>query len=227
MSNRRISVLEIPVPLVRDYQQINREVRIALDAGHSVIRLTDVGGHRLLAAGLRGPWSALIEICGNAGPELAAGLDAPGLTILCRGSAADGAGRGLKQGRLIILGGAEHAVGIRMEGGSLLVGESSGHRAGLRQQGGTIILLGPTGRLIGDRQAGGVLLTRSVDVNASPRRLDGNGRLGRLHDPSSPDDSAIPDDLLKQCRSLSACDDLLRSLERELVSEDLPKPGIR
>src|SRR5690606_34023713 len=61
---------EIPVALVRDYEQINRELTIALDLGRRLVRLTQVEGQRLLASGLRGGWEAVVEVVGNAGPEL-------------------------------------------------------------------------------------------------------------------------------------------------------------
>ncbi len=68
----------IAVPEIRDYHAINSELVHRLDLGHRTIRLAGVRGQRLLAAGLVGGWSAVIELEGDAGPELAAGLDAPG-----------------------------------------------------------------------------------------------------------------------------------------------------
>ena len=85
----------IVVPELRDYQQINAELVRRLNLGQPHVRLEGVEGQRLLVSRLAGAWQAVIEVDGNAGPELAAELDAPGLTVVCRGSAADGAGRGL------------------------------------------------------------------------------------------------------------------------------------
>ena len=156
---------EVPVALVRDYQRINREVAQALDDGRTLVRLTEVEGQRLLCAGLRGPWHGVVEVVGDAGPELAAGLDAPALTVHCVGSALDGAGADLKNGRLAVSGSAGDGLGARMEGGIVVVAGPCGHRVGLRQRGGLILLLGPSGRLLGDRQAGGLLV-------AEPRAID-------------------------------------------------------
>ncbi|QDV37081.1 GltB/FmdC/FwdC-like GXGXG domain-containing protein [Tautonia plasticadhaerens] len=164
----RTPAVEIPVALVRDYQQINRELIRALDLGLPRIRLVDVEGQRLLAFGLRGPWRATIEVVGNAGPELAADLDAEGVTVLCTGSAGDGAGRGLRAGRLAICRDAGDAVGAGMTGGSILVAGRAGHRAGLRLRGGTLLILGPAGRLMADRQEGGIVI-------ADPRSSQGPG----------------------------------------------------
>jgi glutamate synthase domain-containing protein 3 len=149
------SVLSIPE--VRDYQRINAEVAQRLDQGQRHVRLRGAEGQRLLLAGLEGPWQALVEIAGNAGPELAAALNAPALTLVLHGPAADGAARGLRAGRLIVLGPAGDALGIGQEGGVVLAAAGAGHRAGLGQRGGLIVVLGPLGRLACERQAGGIL----------------------------------------------------------------------
>jgi glutamate synthase domain-containing protein 3 len=173
----RSSAVDIPVALIRDYQQINREVIRALDVGHSTIRLTDVEGQRLLASGLCGPWRATIEVVGNAGPELAADLDAPGLTVLCSGSAADGAGRGMRAGRLAIRGDAGDGLASGMIGGEVVVFGRAGHRAGLRLGGGTLVLLGPVGRLLADRQRGGVVFADQAAIVDGAGRGRSEGRL--------------------------------------------------
>jgi glutamate synthase domain-containing protein 3 len=159
---------------IRDYERINVELAQWLHAGHAHVRLTGVDGQRLLASGLAGAWSAVIEIEGNAGPELAAGLDAPGLVVVTRGSAADGVGRGLRQGRLLILGDAADATGYRQAGGVVMVAGATGHRAGLELEAGTLVLGGPTGRLLGDRQAGGRILALGTVMGAHA----GHGRRG-------------------------------------------------
>ncbi len=145
----------ILIPEVRDYQRINSELVARLDEGHRLIRLAGADGHRLLVSRLVGNWNAVIEIGGRVGPEIAFGLDAPGLTVVCRGSTADGAGSGLKNGRLVILGDTGNAVGHAQCGGEIVVVKDAGHRAGLNQAGGTLVLLGNAGRLVGERQSGG------------------------------------------------------------------------
>jgi glutamate synthase domain-containing protein 3 len=145
----------LPVPEIRDYQRINAELVARLDQGQTFIRLSGVEGQRLLVAGLQGPWTALVEVEGDAGPELAAGLNAPGLTVVVTGSSADGTAAGLRAGRLICNGPAGDLLGARQEAGSVLALAGAGHRAGLAQSGGVLVVLGTVGRLAGERQSGG------------------------------------------------------------------------
>jgi glutamate synthase domain-containing protein 3 len=145
---------------LRDYQQINAELVRLLNLGHSHIRLEGVEGQRLLALRLSGSWQAVVELDGNAGPELAAELDAPGLLVICRGSAADGAGRGMSAGRLLILGTAGTGLGYAQRGGLIVAVRPVGPRAGLGQLGGDLVLLDGCGSLAGERQSGGRLFLR-------------------------------------------------------------------
>ena len=147
----------ISIPEIRDYQRINGELIARLDEGYRSIRLTGADGHRLLVAGIVGKWNAIVEIEGNVGPEIGFSLDAPGLTVICRGNTADGAGSCLKSGRLVVLGSAGNCLGYSQSGGEIVVFGNSGHRAGLNQSGGRLVLLGDTGRLLGERQSGGVI----------------------------------------------------------------------
>jgi methylamine---glutamate N-methyltransferase subunit B len=165
------------IPEIRDYQKINAELVALLDRGHPLIRLEGAEGQRLLASSLSGPWDAFVEVVGRTGPELAAGLDAPGLTVIARGSTADGAGRGLKAGRIIILGDAGDASGYAQSGGLLVITGSTGHRAGLAQSGGILAILGSTGRLACDRQAGGRLFLPVGDFGPHAGRGRQGGRL--------------------------------------------------
>jgi glutamate synthase domain-containing protein 3 len=164
----------LPIPEIRDYQRINAEVAARLDAGQSRICLSGAEGQRLLLEGLQGPWSALLELEGRAGPELAAGLDAPGLTIVAHGPAADGAARGLRAGRVILLEAAGDALGYVQEGGTVLAAAGAGHRVGLGQRGGVLVVLGPLGRLAGERQSGGRLFVGRDDLGPHA----GHGRRG-------------------------------------------------
>jgi glutamate synthase domain-containing protein 3 len=147
----------LSIPELRDYQRINAELVQRLDGGATRIRLLGAEGQRLLLAGLAGAWSALVEIEGDAGPELAASLDAPGLTVVAQGASADGAGSGLRSGRLILRGATGDALAMSQEGGTILAAAAAGHRAGLGQRGGLLVILGAVGRLAGERQAGGWL----------------------------------------------------------------------
>ncbi len=158
----------INVPELRDYQQINAELVRRLNLGQRRVRLEAVEGQRLLVSRLAGSWQAVVEIDGNAGPELAADLDAPGLVVVCHGTAADGAGRGLRAGRLILLERCGTAVGYFQQGGLILARADVGPRAGLNQQGGDLILLGRSGALTGERQTGGRLFLQTSLTGADP-----------------------------------------------------------
>jgi glutamate synthase domain-containing protein 3 len=156
----------IVVPELRDYHQINAEVVRRLNQGQRQIRLEGVEGQRLLVAGISGSWEATVELIGNAGPELAADLNAPGITVICVGSAADGAGRGLAAGRLVVLGSSGTATGYFQQGGLIVVRGGAGPRAGLCQRGGDLVLLDQLGALGGEGQSGGRLFFISGHAGA-------------------------------------------------------------
>jgi glutamate synthase domain-containing protein 3 len=170
----------VSIPDIRDYHLINAELVHRLDEGHAHVRLVGAEGQRLLAAGLAGSWRAVVEVEGHAGPELAAGLDAPGLTLVCRGAAGDGAARGLRAGLVMIGGDVGAAVGYAMDGGAVLVAGASGPRAGLNQAGGDLILLGRVGALAGERQSGGRLFAVGSLLGPHAGRGHRGGALLRL-----------------------------------------------
>lgn len=154
----------ISVPELRDYHQINAEVVRRLDRGETHVRLEGVERQRLLAARLKGDWNATVELLGDAGPELAAGMDAPGLVVVCRGSSGDGAGSGLCAGAVLLLGPTGTAVGYAQSGGLIVAVGRAGPRAGLRMSGGDLVLLTATGPLAGEGQTGGRLYLPMSDV---------------------------------------------------------------
>ena len=170
----------LSIPEIRDYQRINSELATLLDQGHPRIRLEGAEGQRLLVAGLVGPWRSVVEVEGRTGPELAAGLHAPGLVVVARGPTADGAGRGLRSGTVLILGEAGDATGCGQSGGLLIVDGPTGHRAGLGQSGGTLVVLGSTGRLPADRQTGGRFFVDLARLGPHPGRGRRGGRLIEL-----------------------------------------------
>ena len=165
------------IPEIRDYQKINAELVALLDRDHPLIRLEGAEGQRLLASGLTGPWKATVEIIGRTGPEAVAGLDAANLTIIAKGPTADGAARGLKAGRVVIVGDAGDASGYAQSGGLLVIAGSTAHRAGLAQSGGILAILGSTGRLACDRQSGGRLFLPNGRLGPHAGRGRRGGRL--------------------------------------------------
>jgi glutamate synthase domain-containing protein 3 len=176
------------VPEIRDYQRINAELARRLDAGDRLVRLAGVEGQRLLVAGLRGPWEAVVEVDGDAGPELAAGLDAPGLTVVCSGRAADGAASGMRAGRLVVLGDAGPAVGYALAGGTVVVAGDAGPRAGLNQSGGVLVLHRTVGPLAGERQSGGRLFAHADRLGPHAGHGSRGGRFVRISEGAPLDD---------------------------------------
>lgn len=173
---------------IRDYRRVNAELARLLDAGARHVRLTGVEGQRLLVSDLKGDWDAVVEVEGPAGPEFAAGLDAPDLLVVAS-AAADGAGRGLRAGRVAILERAGDGLGYEMAGGLIVSAGTTGHRAGLRMMGGLLLVLGTRGRLIGDRQAGGAIAVRGA-IPTAPQHGRIGGWLGSLDDVDPTSDAA-------------------------------------
>jgi glutamate synthase domain-containing protein 3 len=167
----------LAVPEIRDYELINKELARLLSSGARRIVLSGVDGQRLLASGLRGGWEATIVIEGNAGPELAASLDSSSVTVLCHGSAADGAGSGLRAGRLVIEGDAGDGLGYAQQGGTIVARGAVGHRTGLLQSGGLVVLLGSIGRLANERQSGGLFVARRERLGSDAGRGRSGGRI--------------------------------------------------
>jgi glutamate synthase domain-containing protein 3 len=199
----RPDLVVIPVPEIRDYHAINAEIVAHLDAGRREIRLSGARGQRLLAAGLSGSWEAVIEVDGDAGPELAAGLDAPGLTVIGRGRAGDGVASGMRAGRVLVLGAVGVAFGYAQRGGLAAAAGDAGARAGLLQSGGDIVLLAGAGRGAAERQSGGRLFL----VDDPPVLHLGRGRRGGRVIRTSRDASAPvePADRLALLEILDAC----------------------
>jgi glutamate synthase domain-containing protein 3 len=170
----------IAVPEIRDYHAVNADVVRRLDAGHRLVRLAGVRGQRLLAAGLAGSWTAVVEVDGDAGPELAAGLDAPGLNVVCRGRADDGAASQLRAGTVLVLGEVGVAFGYAQVGGLAVARGAAGARAGLAQSGGDLVLLGAAGPLAGERQIGGRLFALADRIGPHAGRGRRGGRFIRV-----------------------------------------------
>ena len=180
MTHDEPSTPTLSIPDIRDFDRINAELVALLDQGHRTIVLAGAERQRLLASRLVGPWSATIRIEGDCGPEVAAGNDAPGLTIVCQGNVDDGAGARLKAGRLVVLGNAGDALGITQAGGEIVVKGNAGHRAGLRQSGGLLVILGNVGRLASERRTGGVFLAWTHRLGPHANRGASGGEMGGI-----------------------------------------------
>ena len=99
------------------------------------------------------------------------------MTVVCRGTAADGAGRGLLAGTLVVLGRAGTALGYLQQGGLIVAATDVSPRPGLCQRGGDLVLLGKAGALAGERRTGGRLFLRT---NLAGPHLGFGSRGGRL-----------------------------------------------
>jgi glutamate synthase domain-containing protein 3 len=176
----------LSVPEIRDYDRINAELAQRLDEGHTHVRLAGAEGQRLLLARLTGIWNALVEVEGRVGPEFAAELNSPGLTVICRGDAADGAATGMRAGRVLILGNAGVAVGYAQVGGTIVVSGAAGPRAGLGQRGGNLALLSDVGQLVAERQSGGRIFVFTNRLGKHAERGKRGGRLIRLASSGDP-----------------------------------------
>ena len=170
----------ISVPEIRDYHAINAEIVRHLDRGYRRIRLAGVRGQRLLVSRLAGPWDATIAVEGDAGPELAAGLDAPDITVVCLGQAADGAASGCGPVASLALGTVGTAFGYAQQGGLAVAVAHAGPRAGLRQSGGDLVLLGHVGPLAGECQSGGRVFAFADRLGPHAGRGTRGGRFIRL-----------------------------------------------
>lgn len=183
----------ISIPDIRDYQRINDELVRLLDEGHPLIRLEGAEGQRLLASGLSGRWQARVVIEGNVGPDVASGLDAPGLTVEVTGRSADASGHSLRSGTLILRGATGDGLGYHQLGGTIVALADAGHRAGLMRCGGVLAILGSCGRLLAERQSGGVVFARRSVVGPNAGHAPRGGRLVLL--PDGPDLSSLdPED---------------------------------
>ena len=192
----------IDVPDIRDYHRINAEVVQRLDQGIQHLKLLGAENQRLLLSRVAGSWSAIVEIEGNSGPELCAGLNAPGLRVICQGSVADGVGSGLIEGKILILGHAGAGAGICQRGGSIVVAGSTGERAGLNQSGGSLVLLGRVASLAAERQSGGTFVAAERFLRDRPGRGRRGGRLMLLPERmENPTDIELVQDLLEPFRS--------------------------
>jgi glutamate synthase domain-containing protein 3 len=190
--DRPVPVLSVPE--IRDYQRINAELVRLLDEEHRRVRLAGAERQRLLVSGLSGPWDAVVEVDGAVGPEFAADLDAPGLTIVGRGPAGDGAARGLRAGRVVILGDAGEALPYAQAGGTVVGARSAGPRAGLGQRGGVLAVLGAVGPLAAERQAGGQFFVFADRLGLHAGRGRRGGRLVRLSALEHGPEAADPDE---------------------------------
>ena len=104
------------------YTPLNKEIRAAVGAGATLIRLDNVLGQRFIANGVRG--EIRIEIHGVPGGDLGMFMSGP---------------------RIEVFGNAEHAPGNTMDGGEIVVHGSAGDAVGHSMRGGRIFVEGPIG----------------------------------------------------------------------------------
>jgi len=165
------------------YRELNAEVRQAIAAGATLVRVRGVNGQRYLADGLRG--QVRVEIEGVPGNDLAAFMDGPWVEVF--GNAQDGIGNTMNAGRVVVHGDAGDVVGYGMRGGLILVQGNVGYRVGIhmKEYAGTppaIVVGGRAGAFLAEYMAGGLILVLGLEGGDRPLVGDfcGTGMHGGL-----------------------------------------------
>ncbi len=145
---------------LRPFEEVNAEVRRAIDAGESEIVLTDVNGQRYIASAL--PRDTRITIHGVPGNDL--GCYMAGGTIEVLDNAQDQIANTMNEGLIVVHGHCGDAAGYAMRGGSLYVRDDVGWRCGIHMKEyghdarPMIVIGGNAGSFLGEYMAGGVIL---------------------------------------------------------------------
>jgi len=177
---------------------INRELRAAIAAGHSDIRVLEPDARHNLGVALLQPIrvvfegsvgyycggmmdGARVEVRGSAGWGAAESM--LGGTLIIDGNAGSGVAASIRGGTVVVRGDAAARAGVSMKGGTLLIGGSAGYMAGFMMQKGRIVICGDAGDALADSMYEGV-----VFVGGSIASL-GNDTL--VQEPTAEDAAAL------------------------------------
>ena len=157
------------------YKQLNEKLFNSIDEGERQIRLTNVNGHRYIAAGCSLK-DLEIEIEGTPGNDLGAFMNGPTITV--KGNVQDATGNTMNYGRIIIQGDARDVTGHSMRGGMILVKGNIGYRVGLHMKAfgnnfPIIVAGGKADDFLGEYMAGGILIILGL-FNGDDERLIGD-----------------------------------------------------
>lgn len=149
----------------KSFTELNREIR-NLCARCDQIEVTEVEGHRYLAAGLEA--GKIIQISGTPGNDLGCYMD--GARVEVFGNGQDAVGNTMNGGSIIIHGHAGDALGYAMRGGELYVRDNAGYRCGIHmkeygEMRPVIVIGGTAGAFLGEYMAGGVLIVLGLNAN--------------------------------------------------------------
>ncbi len=153
-------------------RQINQELRDAIAAGHTEVRLLEPDARHNLAVALLQPVrlvfdgsvgyycggmidGANIEIRGSAGWGTAESM--MNGTVVIDGNAGSGVAASIRGGTVVVKGDAAARAGVSMKGGTLLIGGSCGYMAGFMMQKGRIVICGNAGEALADSMYEGVV----------------------------------------------------------------------
>jgi glutamate synthase domain-containing protein 3 len=146
-------------------RQINRDLRQAIAAGNTDIRVGGPDARHNLGVALLQPVrvvfegsvgyycagmidGARVEVRGSAGWGAAESM--MGGTVVIDGSAGSGVAASIRGGTVIVRGDAAARAGVSMKGGTLLIGGGCGYMAGFMMQKGRIVICGDAGDALAD-----------------------------------------------------------------------------
>jgi glutamate synthase domain-containing protein 3 len=124
----------------RPLREVNREIRAAVAAGHTVHVDETLSRHNLAVA-LQGTGTAILE--GSAGYYCAGLLDGP--NVIVRRNTGWGTAEAMAKGSVTVEGNAGMSAGASIRGGLLHIKGNAGPRAGIAQKGGDIVIEGNAG----------------------------------------------------------------------------------
>lgn len=151
------------------YQELNQQVRRAVESGEKEIVLDNVNGQRYIGAGLR--VQANIIINGVPGNDLASFMDGPHIVV--HGNGQDLIGNTMNSGKVVVHGDAGDVIGHSMRGGKIFIKGNVGYRVGIHMKSYQdlfpVIVAGGIARdFLGEYMAGGVLVLLGLDREKGP-----------------------------------------------------------
>jgi glutamate synthase domain-containing protein 3 len=138
----------------RPGREINRDVREAIAAGRTRLRLADPAARHNLGVAL--PEGVELTIDGSAG-YYAGGLN-DGATIRVRGGVGWAAAESMRDGTVVIDGNAGTAVAASIRAGTVVVRGDASTRAGIAMKGGLLIVAGSVGPMAGFMMQKGTMI---------------------------------------------------------------------
>jgi glutamate synthase domain-containing protein 3 len=153
-------------------REINRQLREAIAAGQTEIRVSEPDARHNLGVALLQPVRVIFE--GSVGYYCAGMMDGAHVevrgsvgwgaaesmlsgTVIVDGSAGSGVAASIRGGTVVVRGNAAARAGVSMKGGTLLIGGDCGYMAGFMMQKGRIIICGDAADALADSMYEGVV----------------------------------------------------------------------